>query len=77
MSWGLVLVFEQRGSAVVGGDGAAGDAWQTNIPREWCMVAGMRSNSLRVCSKYLHAAQVAPCMPTLCVATQNVCHRLI
>ena len=25
------------------------DAWQTIVPREWCMVAGKRSNSLRVC----------------------------
>ena len=53
------------------------DAWPTIVPREWCMVAGKRSNNLRVCCKDLGAAQLAPCMPTLCVATQNVCHRLI
>ena len=52
-------------------------AWHTIVLRAWCMVAGKRSNSLRVSWKELRAPQVAPCIRSLCVATQNVCHRYI
>ena len=52
-------------------------AWQTIGLRDWRMVAGKRSNGLRVSWKALHAPQIAPCIRSLCVATQNVCHRYI
>ena len=52
-------------------------AWQTIVLRDWCMVAGKRSNSLRVSWKELRAPQVASCIRSLCVATQNVCQRYI
>jgi len=54
---------------------AANMAWHTIVLRAWCMVAGKRSNSLRVSWKELRASLVAPCIRSLCVATQNVCHR--
>jgi len=52
-------------------------AWHTVVLRAWCMVADKRSNSLRVSWKELRAAQVAPCIRSLCVATQNACDRHI